>query len=69
MAQRKLTLPIHKVTLNLFKGDWEELAEMHPKLGPSRVIRELVHSHIRKVKDAAAQRQAPLSQNEMDEII
>lgn len=52
MAKRKEERPIKKVTLNLYDGDFERLAELYPRMGAGKVIRLLVDSHIRKV-DAA----------------
>lgn len=42
--------PLHKVTLNLYEGDFEELQNLHPELGGGKVIRELVHAHVIKVR-------------------
>lgn len=53
---RKSTRELVKVTLNLYADDWEKLAELQPKLGPSRAVRELVHNFVRKVEEEAAQR-------------
>ncbi len=65
--QRKAAHPLKKITTNVYEDDWEKLAQFHPKLGPSRVLRELLHSHIRRIEERA--NQAPLTQTELDESI
>lgn len=52
--------PLLKVTLNVYREDWEKLATLHKGLGPSRVTRELIHAHVRRVEEAMAQRQPRL---------
>jgi hypothetical protein len=55
-VRRKEDFPIQKVTLNLYHGDFEELRALHPRVGAAKVIRELVHAHIARVKDEQAAR-------------
>lgn len=43
--------PLEKVTLNLFKGDFNRLREFHSNLGAGKVVRELVHAHIRRMEE------------------
>lgn len=50
MSRPKSPIDLEKVTLNLFKGDWEFIATRYPNIGPSRVIRDLVRMHRRKLE-------------------
>lgn len=54
--KRRADFPLTKHTLNLFEGDWEKLEKWHPEIGPSRIIRDLIRAHLRKLEKA----QAPL---------
>jgi len=65
--QRKAQFPILKVTLNVYEEDWEKLKILHPKLGPSRVTRELIRAHIRRIEEK--QNQSSLSQIDLDNSI
>jgi len=47
---------MEKVTLNLRKGDVDKLRVLHGRLGASKVIRELVIGHIKRVEETVAQR-------------
>lgn len=58
--RRKENHPIEKITINLYKGDFEKLRDLHPQLGSSKVIRDMVHVHIQKVEEAFAQTSAPI---------
>lgn len=58
MSKRKSDKPLEKVTLNLFKGDFARLGELHPQIGASVVIREMISAHIRSVDETVA-RTAP----------
>lgn len=57
---RKETQEMEKVTLNLFKGDFAKLRELHPQLGAGKAARVLVRSHIQKVEEEMAQSAAPI---------
>lgn len=50
----KQPYPIEKVTLNLRKGDFARLRELHPQLGSGPVVARLVISYLNKV-DAGLQ--------------
>lgn len=56
--------PIRKHTINLYEGDYEKLQGLYPtKIGAGKIIRDLIHAHIRKIEENATQRQktaAPL---------
>ena len=43
-----------KHTLNLYEGDLAELAEIHPYIAPSIIVRSLVRKHIEKVRGQVA---------------
>jgi len=53
--RRKEDKPLHKTTLNLVKGDFEKLQEAYPRLGAGKVVRELVHAHVRRIEEQAQQ--------------
>lgn len=50
MTGRREDLPLEKVTLNLYQGDWERLAHFHGDQNVSRAIRLLVRRHIQRVE-------------------
>jgi len=66
MAKRKADRPIQKVTLNLYDGDFAKLGELYPELGASRVIRELVSAHVRKVEFKAELLLPPVPEIHLD---
>lgn len=41
---------LQKVTMNLFKGDYEELQSLYPDLGAGPVIREIIHNFLARAK-------------------
>ena len=43
--------PIHKHTLNLYKGDYEKLQSMFPDLGAGVVIRRVVRNYIESLEE------------------
>lgn len=58
--RRKEDFELEKVTLNLRKGDFERLRGLHGRLGASKVIRELVMGHLKRVEESVAQNIRPL---------
>jgi hypothetical protein len=48
--RRREDLPLQKVTLSLYEGDFNRLRELKPELGAARVIRLLVRQFIQKVE-------------------
>lgn len=48
--------PLQKVTLNLFEGEFARLQSLYPNLGAGRVVRDLVHSHLRSIDEKTNQR-------------
>jgi hypothetical protein len=46
--------------LTLYSGDWERLKEIYgnnPRLPPTKVVRELVRAHLRRVADRMTDRE------------
>lgn len=56
MNKRKSPYEIEKVTLNLRKGDFARLRELHPQIGAGPAIAKLVIGYLRKVEDAMKDR-------------
>jgi hypothetical protein len=54
--RRKSEVPLQKVTLNLFEGDFSRLQDLHPDLGAGAVIRLIVRRHLDAVKDHSSNR-------------
>jgi len=54
--KRREDFPLMKVTLNLYDGDFQRLQSLYPRLGASKVIRVLVHSHLKDINDKAVSR-------------
>jgi hypothetical protein len=57
--RKRAPRPLLKVTLNVFKEDWEKLAQYHRRLGPSVVTRELIRDHVAKIEEKMAQTVLP----------
>lgn len=54
--RRREDRAISKHTLNLYAGDYERLQGLYPpRIGAAKVIRDLIHVHIRKIEEEAAQ--------------
>ncbi len=53
--RRKEDKPLQKVTLNLVEGDFAKLQEVYPRLGAGKVIREIIHAHVRRIDETAQQ--------------
>tara|TARA_R110000868_G_scaffold134284_4_gene346201 strand:+ start:634 stop:840 length:207 start_codon:yes stop_codon:yes gene_type:complete len=60
MTRRKETLPIQKCTLNLYAGEFAKLQELYPRAGAAKVVRELVHAHLRNIEEQVAQQTTPI---------
>jgi len=55
--RRREDRPIQKHTLNLYKGDYEKLQALYStRIGAAKIIRDVIHAHIRKIEEDAAQR-------------
>lgn len=55
---RREEIPLQKVTLSLYRGDFDRLRDFKPKLGASKVVRLLVRKYIRDVEKRIEQRTA-----------
>lgn len=54
---RKEDLAISKHTLNLYAGDYDKLRSLYStRLGAAKIIRDIIHAHIRKIEEDAAQK-------------
>jgi hypothetical protein len=56
--RRKSDVPLQKVTLNLFEGDFSRLQDLHPTLGAGAVIRLIVRRHLDAVNNSSNRRQS-----------
>lgn len=54
MTRRKEEEPLQKVTLNVFKSDYDWLGEQYPALGRTKAIRQLVRMHRLQIEGAKA---------------
>ncbi len=45
-----------KITIRIFEGDKEELDEFYPLIGHNRAMREVIHKHIKLLKEKQSQR-------------
>jgi hypothetical protein len=55
--RRREDRAITKHTLNLYVGDYERLRALYStRVGAAKIIRDLVHFHIRKIEEDAAQK-------------
>jgi len=55
--RRREDRPIQKHTLNLYTGDYEKLQALYPtRIGAAKIIRDIIHAHIRLIEEGAAQK-------------
>jgi len=55
--RRREDRTISKHTLNLYAGDYAKLQALYSsRIGAAKIIRDIVHAHIRKIEEDAAQR-------------
>lgn len=65
--RRREDRAITKHTLNLYAGDYAELQNLYSsRVGAAKIIRDIVHAHIRKVKESAAQKMPLVHDLEVD---
>lgn len=55
--RKKEDFPLQKVTVKLYDGEFAQLQTLHPRIGASKVVRMLVHSHIKSVMARAKARE------------
>jgi hypothetical protein len=64
--KRREDRPIRKHTLNLYAGDYEKLQALYSsRIGAAKIIRDIIHAHIRLIEENAAQKTPGLI-NELD---
>lgn len=55
--RRREDRAISKHTLNLYAGDYARLQTLYStRVGAAKIIRDIVHAHIRKIEEDAAQK-------------
>jgi len=55
--RRREDRDITKHTLNLYAGDYAKLQALYPpRIGAAKIIRDVIHAHIRKIEEDAQQR-------------
>lgn len=59
----RIKADLRKHTLNLYEGDLDKLAALHPDLDKSVVVRELVRSHIERAEQEAPAQKMELKTN------
>lgn len=67
--RRREARAITKHTLNLYVGDYNKLQDLYTtRVGAAKVIRDIVHAHIRKIEEDAMQRMnlVPLEDVELE---
>ena len=58
---KRSDVPVEKITLNLFVGDFDRLRDIHPRIGGSLVVRNLVRQYLRNIEEVEAQKGAPIN--------
>jgi len=65
--RRREDRAITKHTLNLYAGDYAKLQALYStRVGGAKIIRDIVHAHIRKIEEDAAQKVPLVSDLEID---
>lgn len=60
--RRREDRAIEKHTLNLYVGEYQKLQFLYgTRVGAAKVIRDIIHAHIRKIEEDAAQRTGSLT--------
>ena len=55
--RRREDRTITKHTMNLYAGDYAKLQALYgSRVGAAKIIRDLIHFHIRKIEEEAAQK-------------
>ena len=55
--RRREDRAISKHTLNLYAGDYARLQALYSsRVGAAKIIRDIIHAHIRKIEEDAAQK-------------
>jgi hypothetical protein len=54
--------------MNLYAGDYARLQALYPtRIGAAKIVRDIIHAHIRKVEESAAQRSGTVDHQFEDE--
>ena len=62
MARSSEDIPLVITTIRIFKGDLQELQRLYPRSGASKIIRNLIRNHLKKVKERAQERIANMEE-------
>lgn len=57
MARRREDHALSKRCVNFYAGDYEKLQVFYPqRMGAAKIIRDIIHAHVRKIEERAAQK-------------
>lgn len=54
MAGKKEVEPLQRITLNVFKSDYEVMQLAYNEIGPQKAIRNIVRAHVQRLRARAA---------------
>ena len=55
MAHARSDAPLHKITVNLFEGDFQRLQTYYAKVGAGHALRLIIRSHLNRLDAKHAQ--------------
>lgn len=58
---------LHKVTLNLYEGDFQRLQVYYADMGAGAAIRLIIHSHLARLDQEVAKRR-PMKEEELTNV-
>jgi len=61
-------LALHKVTLNLFEGDFQRLSVYYPRPGAGAAIRLIIHAHLERLDSKFNESQAAQAPEELANV-
>lgn len=64
----KTSVPLHKVTLNLFEGDFQRLQTYYAKVGAGAAIRLILRAHLSRLDAQHAQITATRPETELANV-
>lgn len=66
--RRREDLPLTRHHVNFYAGDFAKLQTLYSsRVGAAKIIRDIIHAHIRKVEEDAAQRLPVVDHLDYDE--
>lgn len=68
MTRRREDFPLRKVALNLFDGEFDELRRFYPASGAGKIVRTLVHQHLKRIKRKLEEHRVPNLEADLKEI-